>query len=76
MVPMTFLISFSRIYNGVHYPADVLVGWIVGMGGAAFVAVAAQSLWASLGRSFAPGCYARMPSLLNPVVRPPESAPC
>ena len=76
MVPMTFLISFSRIYNGVHYPADVLVGWIVGMGGAAFVAVAAQSLWYSLGRSFAPRWYARMPSLLNPVLQPPPSAPC
>lgn len=25
-------VSYSRIYNGVHYPADVLVGAIVGMG--------------------------------------------
>jgi undecaprenyl-diphosphatase len=25
-------VSYSRIYNGVHYPADVAVGAIVGMG--------------------------------------------
>ncbi|MCW3070503.1 MAG: putative rane-associated phospholipid phosphatase [Bacteroidetes bacterium] len=25
-------VAYSRIYNGVHYPADVLVGAIVGMG--------------------------------------------
>ena len=26
------LVSYSRIYNGVHYPADVAIGAIVGMG--------------------------------------------
>lgn len=25
-------VSYSRIYNGVHYPADVIVGAIIGMG--------------------------------------------
>jgi undecaprenyl-diphosphatase len=25
-------VSYSRIYNGVHYPADVAVGAILGMG--------------------------------------------
>lgn len=25
------LVSYSRIYIGVHYPADVLVGWILGI---------------------------------------------
>lgn len=34
--PLVFLwavfVSYSRIYNGVHYPADVAVGAIVGMG--------------------------------------------
>jgi undecaprenyl-diphosphatase len=25
-------VSYSRIYNGVHYPADVVCGAIVGMG--------------------------------------------
>lgn len=74
MLPMTLLISFSRVYNGVHYPGDVLVGWIVGAGGAAFVVVAMESLWKSLGRRVVPKWYARMPSLVSPVVRPIENA--
>ncbi len=27
-----FFVSYSRIYNGVHYPADIAVGAIIGMG--------------------------------------------
>lgn len=27
-----FLVSYSRIYNGVHYPGDVLVGGLIGAG--------------------------------------------
>lgn len=32
MFPWAAFVSYSRIYNGVHYPADVACGAIVGMG--------------------------------------------
>ncbi len=34
---IAFLVSFSRIYVGVHYPSDMLAGWCVGIVCAVFV---------------------------------------
>jgi len=38
LVPIGVMGSFSRIYNGVHYPSDVLAGMLLGTG-CAFLAV-------------------------------------
>jgi undecaprenyl-diphosphatase len=28
---LTFLIGISRVYIGVHYPTDVIAGWVAGI---------------------------------------------
>lgn len=76
LLPVAFMavvVSFSRVYNGVHYPSDVLAGAIIGAGTAAAVAVALQTLWQYVGRWCFPIWQARMPSLLNPDAKGEEA---
>lgn len=49
MLPMALLVAFSRIYNGVHYPSDVLVGLILGGGYAAAGVWTFNKLWQWIG---------------------------
>jgi membrane-associated phospholipid phosphatase len=65
MLPLALAVSFSRVYNGVHYPSDVLAGMILGAGYAAAGVVTLQSLWNWIGRKWFPLWHARLPSLLN-----------
>ncbi len=65
MLPMALAVSFSRVYNGVHYPSDVLAGMILGAGYAAAGVVALQSIWNFAGRQWFPLWHAQMPSLLS-----------
>ena len=70
MLPMALAVSFSRVYNGVHYPSDVLAGAILGAGYAAAFAVAIEMAWRNFGKKWFPLWHAKLPSLINPVQRP------
>jgi membrane-associated phospholipid phosphatase len=47
LIVLAVLISFSRVYVGVHYPGDVLAGAVLGIG----IAIALRTLGAALRRS-------------------------
>ena len=70
MLPMALAVSFSRVYNGVHYPSDVLTGAILGAGYAAALAITFETAWQRLGKKWFPVWHAQLPSLLNPVHGP------
>jgi 4-amino-4-deoxy-L-arabinose transferase-like glycosyltransferase/membrane-associated phospholipid phosphatase len=66
MLPLALAVSFSRIYNGVHYPGDVLIGALVGAGYAAAGVIALQVAWNRAGSKWFPLWHQALPSLLNP----------
>ncbi len=78
MLPLACLVAFSRIYNGVHYPSDVLAGAALGAGSAAWVVWSAHALWQRLGKKWFPLWWSRVPSWLDPdaafKIYPPASA--
>ena len=77
MLPGAMLVSFSRIYNGVHYPSDVLAGAILGAGYAATSVWTLASLWQWAGPKWFPLWWRKFPSLLHPALRasPDEETP-
>lgn len=44
---LTFIVGLSRIYLGVHYPTDVIAGWLVGAGWALLCWIIAEKLMQS-----------------------------
>jgi undecaprenyl-diphosphatase len=43
MLPLASLVAFSRVYNGVHYPGDVIAGAIIGAGYGAALALTLET---------------------------------
>jgi hypothetical protein len=66
MLPMAALVSFSRVYNGMHYPGDVLVGAILGAGYAVAGGWGLNFLWRGIGRRWFPLWWGMLPSLAPP----------
>jgi len=66
MLPLAAAVAFSRIYVEAHYPADVIVGAIVGAGYAVAGLVGLNALWRWVGQNWFPLWWRRLPSLLRP----------
>ena len=66
MLPLALLVSFSRVYNGVHYPGDVLAGAILGAGAAIATVWALNKVWQVAGRKWFPLWWEAFPSVLAP----------
>ena len=65
MLPLAATVSFSRVYNGVHYPSDVLAGAILGAGCAGATLWGAEMLWGWVGRRWFPVWWGRWPSVME-----------
>jgi 4-amino-4-deoxy-L-arabinose transferase-like glycosyltransferase/membrane-associated phospholipid phosphatase len=65
MLPIAILVSYSRIYNGVHYPSDVVAGAIVGAGQAVAAIWLFETIWGWAGRKWFPIWWGQMPSLVT-----------
>ncbi|MBA4149498.1 MAG: glycosyltransferase family 39 protein [Verrucomicrobia bacterium] len=63
MLPLAFLVAFSRVYNGVHYPGDVMVGALLGVTYAAGIVFGLDLLWDRIGRRWFPLWWTKLPSL-------------
>jgi 4-amino-4-deoxy-L-arabinose transferase-like glycosyltransferase/membrane-associated phospholipid phosphatase len=70
MLPVSLLVCLSRVYNGVHYPSDVLAGAALGAGYSAAIICLVDALWQSLGPRWFPLWKHQLPSLINPVLLP------
>ena len=79
MVPLALAVAYSRIYNGVHYPSDVLVGLLLGATYAFSGVITLNALWNSVGKKLFPVWRGRLPNLARPHLEPgpvAEQAEC
>lgn len=73
LLPFALGVSFSRVYNGVHYPSDVLAGAVLGAGYTAAIIWMLDALWQWLGPHWFPLWKTQVPSLTNPKSVPVET---
>lgn len=59
-----FLVSYSRIYVGSHWPLDVVVSCFIGAGMALLVVSALGRIWPGLAKRWVPRLYHRYPEFL------------
>ncbi len=64
MLPVACLVCFARVYNGAHFPGDVLFGAVVGVGVGLIVTLALEAAWRLMGRRWFPETWSRSPTLL------------
>jgi 4-amino-4-deoxy-L-arabinose transferase-like glycosyltransferase len=65
MLPLACLVSLSRVYNGVHYPGDVLAGAVLGGGYAVAGVWGLNALWQWIGKNWFPLWWKKLPSLVQ-----------
>jgi membrane-associated phospholipid phosphatase len=70
MLALAVAVSFSRVYCGVHYPADVLAGAMLGLAIGWGGVLLADRLWHAAGRRWFPLWWRQLPSLRAPVFHP------
>jgi membrane-associated phospholipid phosphatase len=63
--PVAAMVSFARVYSGVHFPSDVLVGAALAAIYAPAILYGAEWFWKRKGAEWAPALAAKIPSLLN-----------
>ncbi len=75
MVPLASTVGLARVYSGVHYPSDVLVGALVGLAGGAATFFLISSAWRPLIQRLLPTVASRYPTFSALIQRNPPELP-